>query len=689
MAKRASGKKKRAKTAAAVSHNGWLILLVLALLTFAAGVIIQVVLRLPSVESIRDWLPNETTKIYSIDDEVVADLHQEENRVVYPLDKIPLILQQAVIASEDARFYKHHGLDLRGIFRATLANLRVGQMAEGGSTITQQLARSLFLSRRKTITRKLAEMVLAVRIERHFTKKEILDLYLNQVYWGHNAYGVGAAAFTYFGQEPEELTLAESAMLSGILRGPEIYSPYKDMKKAKQRQKITLEKMVREHFITKEQAKEAEKEEIKLIGRRPLASRAPYFTSYILDYLLKKYGEAAIYTEGLRVYTTLNMKMQEAAEKSIEAARADSKTLNFDQAALVAVDPATGQIRALVGGFDFLESQFNRVTQAFRQAGSSFKIFTYLAALEAGLSPGDVIVDEPITYETDEGPWEVRNYDYTYNGPTTIRDAVKYSRNVIAVKIIDKIGPAKVVEMAHRLGIKSKLNPVLSLTMGTSEVTLLEMTAAGAVLANGGTYYEPYAILKVEDRFGKVLEEHEPPKGEVVLNPKVVSVMVDLMKGVVNGGTGTAANIGRPAAGKTGTTSDWRDACFIGFTPQLAAGVWCGNDNNTPMAKVVGGWIPARAWGQFMSAALADQPVKDFPPPENIITVRICRLSGLLPSAECPPKDIIYAQFWNGSQPTEYCDHAAFAAKEGEVNRQSSGTDSELPKAEIDLQKGP
>ncbi|MGH2400327.1 MAG: transglycosylase domain-containing protein, partial [bacterium] len=467
-------------------------------------------------------------------------------------------------------------------------------------TITQQLARNIFLTQKRLFSRKLAEMMLAVEIERRLTKTEILERYLNQVYFGQGAYGVEMAARVYFGKHAKDLTLAESAMLAGLIRAPSRYSPHQSPELAKAQQRIVLQRMTDLRYITREQAINAFERPIPLAeeGNAGLIGiRAPYFVSYVLPYLLQRYGEDVVYNGGLRVYTTLDIRMQRAAEKAIRDGLdgAERAKLKVTQGALVALDPQTGFIRAMIGGYDFEKSQFNRAWQARRQPGSAFKPFIYTTAIANRMTTTKIIVDEPVTYEIvgaiqSERIWKPRNYEGRFSGPVTLRAALERSINIPAIKTISELGPQTVIAYARRMGITSPLQPHLSLALGSNEVTPLEMASAFGTLAALGVRAEPIAIAKITTRDGQVLEDNTPRR-DLVLSADVAYVMVDMMKGVIARGTGRSAAIGRPAAGKTGTTDDYRNAWFIGFTPHLSTAVWLGNDDNTPMRRVVGGMV--------------------------------------------------------------------------------------------------
>ena len=600
--------------------------------------------------------PSQATRIYGEGGELIASLFRE-NRQIVPLTDIPPILRQAVLAIEDERFYSHRGVDPRGIARALWHNVREGEVVEGGSTITQQLARNLFLSQERAISRKIAEALLALEIERRLTKEEILERYLNQVYFGQGAYGIEMAARVYFGKSVKDVTLPEAALLAGLIRAPSIYSPYRNFGLAKARQEIVLTQMAALGHISTEEAARARAARVTLAPatNAGLAGiRAPYFVSFILARLLEIYGEDLVYKGGLQVSTTIDPRLQAAAEKAIRAGieNAKRRKLNIEQGALVALDPDTGAIRAMIGGVDFTSSQFNRAWQARRQPGSAFKVFVYTTAIAEGVPPTRILDDAPVTFKIrGAADWTPKNYDGTFSGPVTLRRALEKSINVPATRMIYELGPQKVAETARAMGIESPLEPHLSLALGSADVTPLEMANAFATLASGGLRVQPLSILKVTDAKGKVLEEHRPHR-QVGLPPEVAYVMTDLLKGVIERGTGAAANIGKPAAGKTGTTDDYRNAWFIGYTPHLVAAVWVGNDDNTPMNRVVGGMIPAEIWKAFMQVATANDQPDDWTPPEGVVITTVCAGTWQLATHDCPnPRREVFTR---ASAPTRY-----------------------------------
>lgn len=634
------------------------------------GVLIVLVVSsgLPDIERVSTYIPAETSKIISDDGVVLAELHMEENRVLIPLEDIAPVLRATVVAVEDSQFYQHHGLDFKGIFRAAFKNITEGRFAQGGSTLTQQLARNLFLNRQRKLSRKLAEAVLAVKIERRYTKPEILEMYLNQVYWGHNSYGIESASRLYFGKKANQLNLAESSMLVGLLKGPELYSPLKNLERAKGRQKVVLYRMLASGLITQEELDAAYDYHLELKDRKGFRYKAPYFTSHVLKQLIDMYGEEAAYTSGIRVYTSLDYKMQQQAEKVVKkwvdygnqehwVQGEKVPSLNYHQGALLAIDSRTGYIKAMQGGYDFLENQFNHCTQAKRQPGSAFKPFVYLAALEKGMSPGFIVEDNPVTFNTIEGPYSPSNYSNQFSGKLPMRRALEKSINVVAIRLNYLLGPKNVVDVAQRLGINSPLKPVLSLPLGANEVNMLELTSAYGVLANNGIRVDPVSILRIEDRNGTVLYQHHSD-AKRVFKAKYITALVNMMKGVVLRGTGRNANLPRPVAGKTGTTSDYRDAWFAGFVPQMVCVTWIGNDDNSPTERMVGGWVPALMWKDFMKNALDGVPAQDFPRVRGMVSVKVDWETGMRASGYSDESKVSQELFWVGREPKQSDDAA-------------------------------
>jgi len=593
---------------------------------FVNGFLSEVVRDLPLIENLGVPDIAMTSKIYAADGTLLGDVFGEENRVLVGWHQIPQDLRDAIVATEDQDFYIHPGFDVRGIARAIYHNVTSGDLTgQGASTITQQLVRELYLTRETTYERKIAEIIIAVKIEQKYSKDEILTFYLNQVYFGSNAYGVEAAAQTYFGKSVSECNLQECALLAGLPQAPSRLSPYVDMDAALERRNHVLNRMREaldesgEPYITDEEFEAADAAPIELSGRNDIGFNSlqhPYFCTYVIQQVIDEFGSRRLYTDGLRIYTTLNPEWQAEAERVVNEKVTEFAELDVSEGALVTIDAETGAIRAMVGGADFENSEFNRAWQARRQPGSSFKPYVYLTAMVEGWSPDSLVRDEQITYEiVGSSDYTPHNYDYGYKGIITLRTALALSRNIPAVRVVDRVGAEDVVDIAHACGIRSDLRAHLSMGIGTSEVTLLEHASAYATFANDGVYNQPFAITRITDARGNVLYTYEPESHRAVdSNP--IRLLVSMMQAVVTGGTGTRARItGHHIAGKTGTTDDWRDAWFIGFTPSLVTAVWVGNDDFSPMARVTGGRYPAVIWHDYMELVLADMPDEAFPTP--------------------------------------------------------------------------
>ena len=525
------------------------------------------------------------------------------------LDQVPKHLIQAVVAVEDRRFFEHGGIDLRGLGRAMTANVTAGRLVQGGSTITQQVAKNLFLTPERTIARKIREAMLAVWLEQKFTKQEILQVYLNRVYLGAGTYGVAAASEHYFGRPVTDLTLYQSAVLAGLLKAPSRYSPANDTELAGDRASVVLATMVDVGFITPEQATAAERTAQRVLrtagAPRPTA-RARYFTDWIVAQLESFIGPV---DRDIVVRTTLDGAIQANAEAVLDRQLdAVGKAQKIGQGAVVVLG-TDGAVMAMVGGRDYVDSQFNRVTQAQRQPGSAFKPFVYLAAVHAGLRPDDMITDGPISL----GKWRPQNFSGTYRGPVTVSEAVADSINTVAVRVAQQTGLRAVQNAAHRMGITAPLPDDFSIALGSAEVTLLELTSAYAPFANGGEAVLPYAITDITGQRGEVLYRRGGTGMGRVLDDHELATMNQLLHGVIEGGTGKDAAFGYPAAGKTGTSSDFRDAWFIGYSAEYVTGVWVGNDNGDDMKGVTGGGVPARIWREVMTAAHAGHERRDLP----------------------------------------------------------------------------
>jgi len=622
----------------------------------ATGAVIGIVKgfseQIPIVSD-RSYRPNLTTQLFDCKGRPLASLHAEENRTrILAANEIPVQMRQAVVAIEDERFYQHYGIDILGITRAMIKNVQAGRVVQGASTLTQQLVKNAFLTSEKTLKRKLIEAMMAFQLERKYSKEEILTLYLNEIYFGHGAYGLDAAARIYFSKDPKDLTLIECATLAGIPKSPVAFSPFKYPENNRQRRELVLSKMVELGFISPAEYEEAKKQSIVLSKEKTEVMLAPYFVTYVRDQLLEKYGANLVYNGGLKVYTTVNIDYQRYADDAMNNAEI-MKTRPVEKdpdmnGALVCLDVRNGHIKAMYGGRSFERSQFNRVSQALRQPGSSFKPFVYGCAIENGALPGDMIVDEPISYTNPwtHKVWSPRNYDLKFHGAITLMKAITNSFNVPAVRVLDKLTAAKVIRFTRKLGITSPMEPNLSLALGSGQFTPLELASAYGVFANQGIYTPPVAITKVEDRDGNVLEEALPHSKEV-MKAVHAAMLVDMMRSVVEKGTGKRAIVkGYAIAGKTGTTNDCIDTWFNGFTPELVAVVQFGYDRPKTLGpKKTGGVIAAPVWHDFMEKVLKDYPTSDFPVPDGGARLRVCMTSGKPASSGCP-KEVVNAQVY-------------------------------------------
>ena len=734
------------------------------------GAYFYVSATLPKVETLADYHPPLITRIYADDGSIIAE-YSHERRILVPFEKIPKTLVQAFVAAEDASFFKHQGIDFVSIFRAALKNVKAGGIAQGGSTITQQVAKKLLLTSERTFTRKFKEAILAWRMEKALTKQEILYLYLNQIYLGHRAYGVEAAAENYFDKNVEELTLAESAIMAGLPQAPSRYSPYRHYQRAMERQKYVLGRMVKEGYITPEEYTQAAQEKVTIKPRlNNLLDVTAYFNEQVRRYLEERFGEELLYTGGLKVETSINLPMQKVAQQAVKnnlrahdkrrgyreaqqvlnqteqedflhnqqeqfttdplqvgsytqaiitgqkgdqllckigaktgsisikeakwaapisVVKADippagnageekqtrfplgslidvkvvdlkGKTLGLSleqtplaQGALVAIDPFTGQIKAMVGGYDFKQSQFNRATQAKRLPGSAIKPIIYAAALDRGYTPASIILDSPLIFQNrkvDTGEleeWKPKNYEQKFYGPTRFRFALAHSRNVVTIKILEDIGVSYAANYAKKLGIETPLQRDLSMALGSTAVTPLEILTAYTVFANGGILIPPTYITRIRDRNGRILESIDPADfingmaadqrlirkpPHRVISPETAYLITNILESVVREGTGWRAKaLGRPSAGKTGTTNDLKDAWYIGFIPQLACVSWVGYDQERPLGKSeTGSRAAAPAWVSFMQEAEKQYPVENFRVPDTIEFHPIDKKNGLL-----------------------------------------------------------
>ncbi len=639
----------------------------------SVGFILYSAWDLPEVQSLEHYKPSITTRVYSDTNQLLAEFFVE-NRTPVRLSDVPEVLIKSLVAAEDTRFYSHRGLDYRGIGRAMVRNVRAGKVLEGGSTLTQQLAKVLFLTPERSYLRKIKEMTLALKIEQRYTKQEILTLYLNQIYFGSGAYGIESAAQTYFGKQARELTLAECALLAGIPRSPKYYSPFKSRESAAARRAYVLNRLVATGTITPEQAGAANREPLPdqptLQHKGP--APAPYFVEYIRQKVEERFGSSILYSGGLNIYTSLNDTLQQYAERSLLAGlekleinmHRKHRNLPPLQSAIVALDPSTGHIRAMVGGRDFSKSQFNRAWQALRQPGSAFKPIVYTAAIERGYSAADLLSDTPMSIKIDnKTTWRPENFTRTYQGDVTLRKALAQSLNVPTVRLLSKIGSEEVIRVSRALGIRSPLRSVPSLALGSSDVTLLELTAAYAVFANSGIRLDPLAILLITDNSGRVLYANDSMPVQA-LKPETAYLITNLLKGVIDRGTGwKARELGRPVAGKTGTTNDYRDAWFIGYTPMLVCGVWVGYDDQRSLGpKATGSRAALPIWLDFMKQAHQGQEPVDFSAPDGILFRNIDPRTGLLSTERC--KNSLREAFLPGSEPRTYCDEQGTVGQE-------------------------
>lgn len=640
---------------------------------------------LPSPASLQTIAPPVKTSVFDINGKLVHEFYKE-NRSLVPLRQIPKPMIDAILSIEDRRFYSHWGIDPVRVMGALWNDILAGRPEQGGSTITQQLARNLFLTHEKTFTRKIKEAILAVRIEQTYTKDEILEMYFNQIYFGEGAYGLDAAAKVFFGKQVHQLTLPECALLAGLPRNPRDYSPRREPDRALRRRNLVLAAMLQNKTISRAVYESASEAPLGVTKTRGDTRSAPYFMEMVRQYIDERYGSNQLYEGGLKIYTTLDIEMQKAAEEGLErrltalearnqykrtraalaekaakAAKAgtpkEKTQTEYLQGAIVAMDPTNGQIRALVGGRDFNESNFNRAVQASRQPGSAFKPFIYAAAVDNGYSPTDIILDTPVSFQAGNGmQWSPQNYDHKFRGPVTLRSALAHSLNVPAAKLLQKLGTGVVTSYTRRIGVRSRMVQDLSLALGTSEVNLLELTAAYGVFANQGIRVTPSYVLRVEDKNGKVLEQTRT-SAEEVLSPETALTMTSMLASVVENGTAAstrALGLSVPAAGKTGTTDDYTDAWFVGYVPNLVTGVWVGFDRKQKIGPGMTGAAAALPiWVDVMAAATKGKAPQEFPMPSGVVSVLICTQTGLLANPACPETEL--ELFHEGVQPSSFC----------------------------------
>lgn len=603
------------------------VIMVICVAGAGAGFLLSITGTLPDVS--QTLSPAASSQIYDCKGRLITTVHAEQNRLPVKLSETPKELQNAFIAAEDIRFYKHHGIDPIGIARALVSNIRHRDATgQGGSTITQQLARNAFLTQEQTLKRKLLEAVLAVEIENKYTKAEILEMYMNQIYFGQGAYGVQTASHVYFGKDVKDLNLAQCAMLAGLPNSPNYYSPFHNLQAAKYRQGVVLDQMAKYGYITQEQADEAKAQDLGLV--KPGSNQdnnkvASYFVNYVVQQVSDKYDSSAIYKEGLKIYTTLDLDMQKDAEnavnKDLPKGTKNAKGITQPQGALLAIETKTGDVKAMVGGRG--EDQFNRATQMYRQPGSAFKPFTYVTALEKGMSPNMMLDNSAVSFA---GGWSPKNYGHTTGGPVTMIEALVKSMNIPTINLANKVGMSNVIKTAEKCGITSLVDSGkysdnnLSASIGglSKGVSLWDMAQAYSVFANNGQLIKPRVILKIEDRNGNILEDHTGESdAEQVLDANAVARLNVMLQQAVMRGTGRNAYFGRPVAGKTGTTNGAHDAWFVGYTPNMVTAVWIGDDTSTN-AGYTGGTIPAAIFRDFMSQATASQSASSFNIPASI-----------------------------------------------------------------------
>ena len=582
--------------------------------------------------------------VYDRNNQLIGNLYYY-NRIWTPINKIPANLQNAVVAIEDSRFYEHKGIDLRGMARALVRDIIPGGPVEGGSTITQQLAKIALLSQERTISRKLEDISYALEIEKVYTKKEILELYLNSVYLAHGNVGVEAASRYYFGKSVSGLNLEESTMLAGMIQSPENYSPLRHPKECKERRNVVLRRMAELKYISNAQYKAASARSLHVVNRAAVASVGAYFLDYIRQYLISKenFTEEQLRYGGYKIYTTLDLNCQRQAEGAMLSVPKVSAKVQ-PEAALITLDPRTGEILAMMGGKNYGQSQFNRSIRAYRQPGSSIKPFVYATALEKGFTAATIFDDKPLSIEMPDGSlWKPENYDRTFRGKMTLREALKQSINSVAVQLLQQVGVDSVAEQMEKQGVSSlvKNGPTNDLNLAplalgglTKGVTPLELAAAYAPFANGGYYNEPVALRKIMNQRGETVKQFSiQSSSQSVLSPQSAYIMTSLMESVISSGTGIRAKLAdRPAAGKTGTTSDYTNAWFVGYTPDLLTAVWIGNDRqDRPMTYKdgnIGSSSAAEVWGIYMRRVTARRPVLDFPEPPGIIWADVNPESG-------------------------------------------------------------
>ena len=624
-----------------------------------AGIFLALTYDLPQIRSLEDFKPSAVTRIYSADKVLLTELFLEKRDPV-KLSVIPHNLTAALLATEDRNFYKHSGVDIKGILRAIIKDIYAGKFVEGASTITQQLAKTLFLTNRKTLMRKIKEVILAFQIERRYTKDEILELYLNQVYFGSGAYGVESAARIFFDKSVQNSSLAECALIAAMPKAPSRFSPLVNKDLAIKRRNIVLKQLLDTDIITESDYNKALIEPLRLRTQNKNSIKAPYFVKYVKDFLENNLGSSKVYKGGLTVFTTLSFELQKAAEQAgknglfaLEKRMKQKRIKNTDpQYALISINVQSGEILAMVGGKNFYKSSYNRAITARRQSGSAFKPIVYAYAIEQGFAQNMMILDAPVAFKSgkNSSQWQPENFSGFYKGEITLRKALALSENIPAVRLIEILGPSSVAQFGNSLGIKSKLLPNLSLALGTSETTLAELTSAYAVFANKGNWIKSFGVTEVMDQRGRIVWRMRPEKN-MAMSRTGAAIMANMLTAVIEEGTGRkAAILGRPVAGKTGTTNEFKDALFIGFSPSIATGVWVGQDNSFTLGKwETGAKAALPIWIEFMEKALAAKPCQYFDIPDDVLQICIDSSTGLLSHPNSP--SAVKALFQKGTEP--------------------------------------
>ncbi len=664
---------------------GLILIALLALLGgIGAGVLVVYLRGLPSLEEVESYHPSLVSKVYAADGTTVLGEFFEEKRLLVPLERIPPYVLDAVVATEDRKFYEHSGIDFHRILGAALSDIKSGSARQGASTITQQLARNLFLSHDRVWSRKIKEALLALKIERTYSKNEILERYLNQIYFGHGAYGIEAAAQRFFSKHVDELTLAEATLLVGLPGNPAAFSPILHPDAALGRRRTVLNSMVAFGKLSPDQADSAAAAPLELNPSPRHRNRAPHVVEWVRRQIEPIYGSALVHQGGLRIYTTIDADLQDAAQEFLEAglkaqeeshrysvtradylrrkAEGEEFSGNFSpyvQGALLAVDPRDGRLLAMIGSRNYEESQFNRAVQAPRQVGSLFKPIVMAQAFRQGKTAADIVLDGPIVMDAGSKKlWEPHNYDHKFLGPITLRKSLMLSRNLSTIRVALEVGIEPIIALAREMGITAPLPPVPSLAIGAGDITLWEMIRAYTVFANHGVLVEPYGIERIEDSSGRILETCQPQR-RAVLSEDVAYLTTSLMRSVIDEGTGRGARargFKRPAAGKTGTTDNHVDAWFMGFTPDILTGVWVGFDDRTSLGRHQSGSVVALPiWTEFMKRATVNRAPLDFPIPEGIVSEEICTTTGLRIGPHCPPGRMEI--FITGTEPQAICDH--------------------------------